>query len=255
MIALVGNLSRDLPAGQTPRVGGGAYHGARALHRLRVRARVVARCAAPDRDALLRPLVRLGTPVRFVPSATTAVFSFDYDGDRRRMSIATLADPWPPEDVPSLPDRVRWVHVAPLARSDFPAETLAALARHRRLSLDGQGLVRVAQEGPLRLDAHFDPELLRHVWVLKLADEEAAAIGDPTELGVRELVITHGARGSTVHAGGRTEFVPARRIDADPTGAGDAFSTAYVVGRAAGFPPVAAARRATAVVAAMLSAR
>jgi hypothetical protein len=32
-----------------------------------------------------------------------------------------------------------WVHVGALARSDFPAETLAALARDRRLSFDGQG--------------------------------------------------------------------------------------------------------------------
>jgi sugar/nucleoside kinase (ribokinase family) len=39
----------------------------------------------------------------------------------------------------------------------------------------------------------------------------------------------------------------------DPTGAGDAYSTAYIVARSAGFAPVGAARRATAVVASMLS--
>ena len=254
MIALVGNLSRDLGPAQRPRVGGGAYHGARALHRLRVPARVVARCAPADREALLRPLVRLGTPVRFVPAATTAEFTLEYDGQRRRVSIGTLVDPWPPADLPILPGGVRWVHVAPLARSDFPPETLAALARNRRLSLDGQGLVRVPREGPLELDSDFDPELLRHVWMLKLADDEAAVVGDLARLAVRELIVTHGARGSTVHTAGRAEFVPARPIDADPTGAGDAYCTAYVVARAAGFPPVAAARRATAVVAALLSA-
>jgi sugar/nucleoside kinase (ribokinase family) len=255
VIALVGNLSRDLRPAQPPQVGGGAYHGARALHRLRVPARIVARCAPADRETLLRPLVRLGTPVRFVPAAATAEFAFDYEGEQRRMRIETLADPWPARDVPALPGGVRWVHVAPLTRSDFPPETLAVLARHRRLSLDGQGLVRVAREGPLQLDGDFDPEVLRHVWVLKLSDEEAAVVGDPTTFGVRELLLTHGARGSTVYVGGRVEFVPARGIDADPTGAGDGFCAAYVVARAAGFPPVAAARRATAVVAAILSAR
>ena len=45
----------------------------------------------------------------------------------------------------------------------------------------------------------------------------------------------------------------ARGLDRDPTGAGDAFSTAYIVGRSAGFGPVGAARRATAVVASLLS--
>ena len=90
---------------------------------------------------------------------------------------------------------------------------------------------------------------------LKLAEDEAEVIGDPTALGVRELLITQGSRGSTVYWGGRSEFVRAHPIVADPTGAGDAFSVAYVVARNAGFAPPGAARRATAVVAAMLAAR
>ena len=70
MIALLGNLSRDdLPGG--PRVGGGPFHGGRALQRLRVPARIVARCAGTDRELLLPPLVRLGTPVRFVTGDAT----------------------------------------------------------------------------------------------------------------------------------------------------------------------------------------
>ncbi|MGZ4292022.1 MAG: PfkB family carbohydrate kinase, partial [Gaiellaceae bacterium] len=92
----------------------------------------------------------------------------------------------------------------------------------------------------------------RHVWVLKLAEEEAEVIGDVSALGVREILVTQGSRGSTVHCGGTAEFIPAHAIDADPTGAGDAFATAYIVGRNAGFNPAGAARRATAVVASLL---
>jgi sugar/nucleoside kinase (ribokinase family) len=237
--------------GGTPRAGGGALHGARALQRLRVPARVVTRCAAADRDALLPALVRLGTPVRFVPGEATATFSYSYDGDRRTMSIEALGDTWRPLDLPEL--RARWVHVAPLSRAEWPAETLARLSRRCRVSLDGQGLVRPARVGPLELDDNFDRELLRFVWVLKLADEEAAVVGDLAALGVREVLVTHGSRGSTVHWAGASEFVPARAVDADPTGAGDAFATAYIVGRNAGFNPVGAARRATAVVASLLA--
>jgi sugar/nucleoside kinase (ribokinase family) len=255
VIALIGNLSRDLPEGKPPRVGGGPYHGARGLHRLRVPARVVVRCAAEDKDRMLPPLVALGTPVRFVPGERTATYVFEYDGDQRRMRIEALGDTWKPHDVPELPDAVRWIHVAPLARSDFPAQTIAALARRRRVSFDGQGLVRASQTGDLVLDADFDPEVLRHVWTLKLADEEADVIGDPTKLRVRELLLTHGSRGSTIYVGGRKHFVPARSVDAEPTGAGDAYCAAYIASRAAGFDPVSAARRATAVVAAMLSGR
>jgi len=252
VIALLGNLSRDVVPGGPPRAGGGPLHGARALQRLRVPARIVARCASVDRGLLLPPLVRLGTPVRFVPGDATAAFSFSYDGDRRTMTVEALGDTWLPADVPEL--RSRWIHLAPLSRAEWPLETVAALARRHRVSLDGQGLVRPARTGPLELDDDFDREILRHVWVLKLADEEAEVIGDVASLGVREVVVTHGSKGSTVHCGGVAERVPAHRIRGDPTGAGDAFAAAYIVGRNAGFNPVGAARRATAVVASLLAA-
>lgn len=252
MIALIGNLSRDLLPGQPPRTGGGPFHGARALQRLRVPARVIARCAEVDREALLPPLVKLGTPTRYVHGESTNTFSFSYDRDVRTMSIDALGDVWHPADIPELPSG-RWVHLAPLARGEFPVETIAALARRRRVSFDGQGLVRVPEIGPLRLDDDFDREILRHIWVLKLADEEAEVLGDPAALGVREVLVTHGSRGSTIYYGGTSEYVPAHLVGTDPTGAGDAFATAYIVGRSAGFAPTGAARRATAVVASMLS--
>jgi sugar/nucleoside kinase (ribokinase family) len=250
VIGLLGNLSQDVLPGRPPHVGGGPYHGARALQRLRVPARIVARCATSDRSRLLPPLVRLGTPVRYVPGESTAAFSISYDGDRRTMSVDALGDTWKPKDVPEL--RSRWIHIAPLSRAEWPAETLAALARRYRVSYDGQGLVRPEHTGPLVLDDDFDRDLLRHIWVLKLADEEAAVVGDIDALRVREVLVTHGSRGSTVYCGGRKEFVPAHRVDRDPTGAGDAFMAAYIVARNAGFSPVGAARRATAVVASLL---
>jgi sugar/nucleoside kinase (ribokinase family) len=252
VIALIGNLSQDELPGLAPRVGGGSYHGARALQRLRVPARVIARCALADRERLLPPLVRLGTPVRYVPGESTAAFSFHYDGDRRDMHVQALGDAWAPADLPELPT-VRWAHVAPLVRGEFPLETVAALARRCRVSFDGQGLVRAPEVGPLRLDDEFDREILRHVWVLKLADEEAEVLGDPAELGVREVVVTHGSLGATLYVGGTIEHVPAHPLGDDPTGAGDAFATAYVVARNAGFGPAGAARRATAVVASLLA--
>jgi sugar/nucleoside kinase (ribokinase family) len=250
VIGLLGNLSQDLRPGRPPHVGGGPYHGARALQRLRVPARIVARCATADRERLLPPLVRLGTPVRYVPGSSTASFAFTYDGDRRMMAVDAIGDTWRPGDVPEL--RSRWIHIAPLSRAEWPVATVRALASRYRVSFDGQGLVRTPHTGPLELDDDFDRELLRHIWVLKLADEEAEVVGDIDALGVREVLVTHGSRGSTVYCGGVAEHVPAHPLDRDPTGAGDAFATAYIVARNAGFRPVGAARRATAVVASLL---
>jgi sugar/nucleoside kinase (ribokinase family) len=252
VIALIGNLSRDLIGGQS-RTGGAPYHAARALQHLDIPALIYARCAEADREELLPPLAALGTPVRYVPGRSTSCFEISYDGDHRHMDVRALGDSWAPDDLPGLPDDVSFVHVAPLARSDFPAETLAAAARGRRLSLDGQGLVRPGRTGPLVLDPDFDPELLRHVWVLKLSDEEAETIGDPTALPVRELLLTHGSRGATIVAKGRSEHVPAFEIEGDPTGAGDAFCISYLAARTKGYAPFAAGRRATAVVASLLA--
>jgi sugar/nucleoside kinase (ribokinase family) len=252
VIALIGNLSCDLFPGRLPRVGGGAYHGARALRELRTEARVITRCAAAERETLLPPLVHLGTPVHWVRGDSTSTFAFEFDGEQRTMEVEEIGDTWRPGDL-TLSSRVGWVHLAALFRGEFPAETIASLARRCRVSLDAQGLVRAPELGPLRLDDGFDPDLLRHVWVLKLADEEAHVVGDVTSLGIREVVVTHGSRGSTVYWGGASEFVPARPLDVNATGAGDAFATAYVAGREAGLRPVGAARRATAVVAAVLS--
>jgi sugar/nucleoside kinase (ribokinase family) len=252
VITLLGNLSRDLLPGEPPRAGGGPFHAARALRRIDVRAVLYARCALEDRDALVLPVARLGTPVRYVPGERTATFRISYDGDRRAMVVDAIGDAWSPGDLPGLRDDVRWVHVAPLARSDFPTETIARLARGRRVSLDGQGLVRVPETGELRLDADYDPAVLAYVQVLKLAEEEADVLGDPATLPVPEVVVTHGSRGATVYVGGVPEHVPAFGLDRDPTGAGDAFSIAYVAARSQGVKPVAAARRATSVVADML---
>jgi sugar/nucleoside kinase (ribokinase family) len=265
-VAVLGNLALDRVDGGPPRPGGGPFHAARALRTLDRTALVVARCAAADRALLQPPLVRLGVPVLWRTGAATARFAIDYDaGGDRRMVVEEVGSPWLPADLELGPElaRVAWLHVAPLARSDVPAETLAVLVRKCRLSFDGQGLVRPARTGPLELDADYDRDLLRFVSILKLAEEEARVlVGDPTEralrsLGVREVVVTRGSRGAIVLAAGKVEEVPVRPVRGalDPTGAGDAFAASYLVSRSSGLAPAAAARRAAAVVAALLSGR
>jgi sugar/nucleoside kinase (ribokinase family) len=261
-LAVVGNLSLDRVDGGPPRPGGAPFHAARALRVLGRPALVGAKCAASDRRQLVPPLVRLGVPVLWRAGESTAAYSFRYEGDRREMRVDALGPSWTPEDLHGL-ERVDWVHVGALARSDFPAGTLAELARGRRVAFDGQGLVRPDRVGALELDAAYDRDVLAQVAVLKLAEEEARVlVGDPDEdalrsLGVPEVVVTLGSQGSLVLADGRLERVPARPVEGaiDPTGAGDAFTSAYLVSRSSGHAPAAAARRATALVAGLLGRR
>ena len=68
-------------------------------------------------------------------------------------------------------------------------------------------------------------------------------------------MVTYGSRGASVLADGRLTRVPAHGVRADPTGAGDSFAAAYLASRAGGYRPVAAARRATALVGSLLAAK
>jgi sugar/nucleoside kinase (ribokinase family) len=267
-LAIVGNLSRDLVGGGPPRVGGAPFYAARALRVLGRPAVVATKCATVDRPELVPALVALGVPVRSCGGESTATFAYEYDGDVRRMRVEALGDPWTEEDargwVSEALGRAEWVHVGALARSDFPSGTLAALAgRGRTLSFDGQGLVRPARTGTLELDADFERDVLEHVSILKLAEEEAELLAPGLDeealraLGVPEVVVTLGSRGAAVLAGGRLERIAARPVadGIDPTGAGDAFAAASLPARSEGHAPLSSARRATALVAGLLSAR
>jgi sugar/nucleoside kinase (ribokinase family) len=242
---VIGHLSRDVVAGAEPAIGGGPWHAARALRLIGHDAILFAKCGERSYH---RRLAALGSPVSFTLDRETTSFSFSYDEHGvRTMAVDAIGEPWQVEDISArLLRRVEWLHVAPLLRGDVDADVLEWLARGRSILFDGQGLVRPRKTGPLVLDGAFDPALLRHVTVLKLAQEEADVIG---EVDVPELIVTDGMRGATVNG----EHVPAHDVSADPTGAGDAFAIAYVAARAADEAPVSAARRATALVAALLS--
>ena len=91
------------------------------------------------------------------------------------MQIESLGDAWQPSDcrAPSTRCSRRTLSGTSSRRRR------SRLARRHRVLLDGQGLVRVPQTGPLQLDDDFDPEILRHV------DPEARrggsrGVGDPT---------------------------------------------------------------------------
>jgi sugar/nucleoside kinase (ribokinase family) len=260
-LAVIGPLARDIVDGGPDRIGGGPWYAARALRSLHQEAVLVAKCGEPERRSYLRRLAALGLPASLTAAGETTAFSFTYATDgRREMRVEAIGEPWSESDEPERAlRRVGWVHVAPLLRGDFPVETLERLARRRRLLLDGHGLVRVRSVGSLTLDDDFDRAILLHVSILKLAEEEAQAIlghgelEELRELGVPEIVVTFGAGGSLVLTRDASVRVAARPARGDPTGAGDAFSIAYLAARASGHRPISAARRASALVSALLS--
>jgi len=266
-IAIVGSLSLDSSPGREPFPGGGPYHAARALSLLASSSRIVAKCAVTHRRLLLGPVLALGIPVSWRPAEATTGFELVSEGDSRTMTVTSIGDGWTDDEVRSWVcaalEPCEWVHVAPLLRDEFSAAALAEIARDHVLSLDGQGLARAPKLGPLTLDADFDRELLRHVSVLKLAEEEAEAILEEVSaeslasLKVPEVIVTRGSQGALIWSAGELTEVPARPSvpTVGATGAGDAFAAIYMTARSRGRLPLVAARRASVFVGAMLSRR
>jgi sugar/nucleoside kinase (ribokinase family) len=262
-LGVVGLVSLDRVDGGAPRLGGAVFYAARALRFLDQQA-VIATKVGREEEALA--LQAVGIPVVHSKAARTIEFSIQNEGDRRRLLIEEPGDGFTPADMrgwlaPALAG-CDWVHAGALTRADFSAETLAALRRGRRLSLDGQGLVRSAGKGEVTLDGDCDPEVLRHVDLLKLSEEEAEALGLGLDdrslgsLGVKEVVVTLGKEGVIVYADGLAELVPTRPLEGvDPTGAGDTFIVAYLSYRRGGQGAPSAARCANDAVRALIDQR
>lgn len=265
-IALVGNLSVDRVAGAPPRAGGGVFWAARAAAHVGADVVVATGCAPADRDVARAPLEALGLPVACRDAERTTEFSFEYDGDRRVMTVGAVGDPWSPDDVEgwaaaTLAD-AGWVQVAGLLRTDFPAETIAALARDgRRLLLDAQGVVRLGTTGPLAEDANVDPAIFRELAILTMNELEAQALVGGTDperlrsLGVAEVVLTRASRGAVAVTDGQATEIPAARVEGavDPTGAGDSFALVYLEARSRGAEPAEAGAYAAGVVAELIA--
>lgn len=270
MIALVGQSVVDrvkLPGRPwLERLGGAPFFAATALRMAGRPAVILTRGAT---SALRVPLHGLGFHVIEGPSTDSCISEMVLSLDGACADgFGGFGDPFTPADVhdwmaPGLAEADAIVCGAQW-RDDFPEETLAALARAGRpVYLDGQGPLRLPELGPLRLAGPLRHSLLRHVTVLKLAEEEAqvalggvdAAAADA--LGVPVVVVTLGARGAVVLVDGRASEVPVEPVRnlADTVGAGDAFLALMAAAGTDGATPVEAARFACDTTAALLRRR
>lgn len=253
-------------AGSPPRTGGGVFWAARAAAHVGADAAVATRCATEDREIALGPLEALGLPVAWGDASRTTRFSFHYEGEHRVMTIDAVGDPWSPDDVDGWAATAlagaEWVQVAGLLRTDFPAETIAALARDgRRLLLDAQGIVRLGKTGHLTEDGAVDPAVLRELAILTMNEPEARVLAGGTDpwriraLGLSEVVVTLASRGAMIVGPDSVAEVAAHPVEGsiDPTGAGDSFALLYLDARSRGAEPAEAGARAATVVAELIA--
>ena len=217
-VTVLGNLAIDVINGAPKSPGGCASFSGVALQAAGGPGRIVALAAERDHELFDSLVERFGSLVQILPADRTSAFRLDYaDLDHRRMSVDAIGPVWGAQEIESADPDTTWVHLAPLLRTDFPASTLALLAeRGHRVAYDGQGLVRADRLGPLVVDRHYPPELLRHISVLKLAEDEAVIVADGAfdestakKLGVPEILVTYGSEGCDIYTDDTVVRVPA----------------------------------------------
>jgi sugar/nucleoside kinase (ribokinase family) len=249
---VVGSISRDLLANGEVEPGGVPHWAGLALLRLGAHVRVLTRAAASD-DGLLDPLRRAGAEVIRLPSAATTTCRGEYGPAGDRHELWACSDPIAAVDVPEDWRSADLIQLGPL----HPRDLAPGLARALRglVGLDVQGLVR-AGRGP---DTHLAPAedldaQFQGVEVLKAGEAELPFVlraGESPEAllarhGIRELLVTRGARGASLIAGeSRLELpaLPARALH--PVGAGDVFLAAFLFARARGRSRLEAGRLAS----------
>jgi sugar/nucleoside kinase (ribokinase family) len=260
VVILPGEQPRELP-------GGAPLFAARALSDERDRPpTVITRCHSEELAEPIRAFCdRLY--LELDPESFRSVLRYRPDGERDH-EVAGLGSNWTVAEAEALVDTalagVSWVHAGTQRAGDLDEDVLRVLGGGgRRIALDGQGPLRAPRLGPLQLSGSLQPGLLESVQALKLSEEEAtAAFGtlDPLEIarrsGVPEVLVTLGATGARIAAGGETGTVSAPAVHGvDPTGAGDSFLALYADGRAEGLSPLEAGAGACAGVSAVLAAR
>jgi len=227
---VIGNVTKDLLPDGTFRLGGTATYSALTAARLGARTAVLTSCEA---GLALFDQHEPDIAVACIPAATTTAFENIYEGWSRQQYIRAEAATLLPAHIPAEWLAAEIVHLGPIAHECAPA--LARAFAGHMLGITPQGWLRQWNgQGLVRPDPYAcDPDLMRaaDVVVLSLEDlgDDRQALAHYVRLS-RLLVLTLGPDGATLFEHGRETRVPAFQVEqADPTGAGDVFATAFLL--------------------------
>ncbi len=234
-VLIVGPLTVDIFDDRVA-TGGAVAYAARCVAAFGVRAQVLT-AAKPGFDRAAFE----GHDLHVVDTDTTLAFRHRIVGGRRQLRVIDDAG-WTlsPLDVPAGWPTPDVLLLAPLLPDDVDVESFLAWPGPTHRALLAQGLLRhVGAFGEVRAVDHPDEMLraleLRTVTVCASAEDLGDSAPEALAGNVRTLVVTRGAGGVDVHAGGGVTHVPSTRVPVvDETGAGDVFASAYVMALATG---------------------
>jgi hypothetical protein len=226
---IIGNVTRDLVPGGGYTIGGTVTYAARTALALEQHVAAVT-SASPALDL---GSVLAGIEIALRPAEETLTFENIYLPSGRQQFLHALASPLDLEAVPEPWRKADVVHLAPLAGECDPA--LAGAFPGAFVGVTPQGWMRAwdvtgrVQVGEWRGAEDLLPRVDAAVMSIKDVARDEATIERFARL-APVLVVTLGAAGCRVYAGGEVGNVPVTPVpEVDPTGAGDIFAAAFFV--------------------------
>jgi sugar/nucleoside kinase (ribokinase family) len=248
-ICAVGHISLDeviTPRSTTYMPGGTAFYFAKTLQQTDIDFKLVT--ALADQEQYIVDQLRTeGFDIYTLPSPDTVFFQNRYgeDQNHRQQRVLRQAAPFLASQMPAVDARI--YHLGPLLVDDIPARLVEDLARKGTVSLDIQGYLRhVWQKKVIYRDWVDKKTVLPNVSILKANEYEMEVVTGRTDaregaayladLGVREVIITQGSKGSLIYTDGVFHQIPAFEPTAiiDATGCGDTYMAGYLLKRVQG---------------------
>ncbi|CAN5126538.1 PfkB family carbohydrate kinase [soil metagenome] len=248
-ICTIGHISLDkvvTPQSVKYMPGGTSFYFSKTLLQADIEYKLVTALALQDHH-IVDDLRSEGIDVYTLPSTHTVYFqnSYNDDQDYREQQVLRKASPFSVSQMPDLTAKV--YHLGPLLADDIPVKLIQDLAKKGRVSLDIQGyLRRVWHKKVVYQDWAAKKKILPSVTILKANEFEMEIVTGRknaregalylADLGVREVIITLGSKGSLIYTEGTFYQIPAFKPTAvvDATGCGDTYMAGYLWKRVQG---------------------
>jgi sugar/nucleoside kinase (ribokinase family) len=165
--------------------------------------------------------------------------------DHREQNVLHKAAPFTVAQMPAIDAKI--FHLGPLLSDDIAVDLLKSLASKGMVSLDIQGYLRYVKNKKVFYEDWADKkEALQHVSILKANEFEMEVVTGTSdvregaqylaELGVKEVIITLGSKGSLIYKDNHFFQIPAYKPAAvvDATGCGDTYMAGYLSKKVSG---------------------
>jgi 1D-myo-inositol 3-kinase len=225
----IGHVTKDLLPTGGYTIGGTATYASLAAHKLGLAVAVLT-STSPDLD--LRAL-EPGIQWQVVPAATATTFENIYQGERREQFVHGTASPLKATQLPELWKGAKVVLLCPVAAeigldwlATFPTSLIGVTPQGWMRQWDHTGRVRAKPWSHAR-------QVLSKADVLVFSEDDVQkdeAVIQRYAQWSRIAVVTHGARGASVHWDGAWRDFPAFEVEeVEATGAGDVFAASFLV--------------------------